>query len=219
MSFNIFMLLLPFSLVSCYYQSELWTDFRFVEQHQFEKLNTSNVSGYCKKPGLQCADCETSILCRLINGNYVGKVYDTCVLPQTCDEGACVDNANVNCTKQQYQCQTVEGMYPDPKTCQKFHYCVPDKDGSLAHTESKCDEGYYYNALTTYCDKKLLNGTSCPPSSIPKCIYPAQSGALKENPSIYYTCFPLPDQKKTLYPFLDACEHGEKYDNVTYSCK
>ncbi|KAK4873756.1 hypothetical protein RN001_013116 [Aquatica leii] len=211
MPYNLFVILLTVSLASCYYQNEFWTDIRFVKQEQV--INMTNVSDYCTKPGLQCGDCHTSILCRLIDGKYQGTIYETCMDPQTCDKGTCSDHPSISCVKYKYQCQMAEGVYPDPAFCQKYHYCVP-KNGILEHTEGQCNEGYYYNILSTRCDMKLPPSKVCPVSSIPKCTTPGQSSALKENPSIYYTCWPV--QPKILYPILDACQNGQKYYN--YSC-
>ncbi|KAF5285369.1 hypothetical protein FQR65_LT13259 [Abscondita terminalis] len=230
MALNFYTLLLSFAFFSCYSQLEYWVDYRDVQLENIPRLE--NISSYCTKPGLQCADCKTIILCRQVGSSLVGTQYETCEGQETCDAATCVAVPNINCAGVGYTCGVVEGMFPDPLECKSFHYCIPKQGDpppgsnnkaeppTLEHHKSTCKGNYYYNALTTYCDKPLPANQSCPISSIPKCAKNGQTGAVRENPTIYYICTPVTTQwGRVLYPMLDACDHGRKYDPLTYSCK
>ncbi|KAF5285367.1 hypothetical protein FQR65_LT13257 [Abscondita terminalis] len=181
----------------------------------------NDLSHRCSKPGPQCADCNTAIICTEDEDNFVVTEFETCMIPDTCDKGVCTNIPNNNCSGVKFQCQTVEGMYPDPQSCKKFNYCIGTGQGESSEDlqlyTSECKDDYAYNPLTTYCDKKIPANEECPVSSIPTCTVPGETGALPENPSIYYTCTPV--RVKVLYPYLNACKHGKKYDGATYTCE
>ncbi|KAF5306325.1 hypothetical protein FQA39_LY09023 [Lamprigera yunnana] len=216
---NVFITSFLFCYPNDYDDDNYWIDYRFVRENQVESTTTADLSTHCNKPGLQCAGCNLSILCSLSNGKWSAIEYETCTEKQTCNKGVCSDVATRECLDQDYKCRTQEGMFPDPNSCKEFHYCVPGgTNNSLNVHSSKCSEGYSYNALSTYCDILLKNKT-CNGYPVPECTEPAQTGALKENPVIYYICLPIQGQSNVLYPNLDACPNGKKYDALSYSCK
>ncbi|KAF5285368.1 hypothetical protein FQR65_LT13258 [Abscondita terminalis] len=229
MIYNFFAFFLILSFFSNCYQSDHWIDFRDLK---YDDVKQDNLSSHCTKTGLQCMGCDTIILCRKEEGEYIASIYDNCTSTETCDEGECILTPNIYCSKGEYKCQSVEGMYPDPTSCKLFHYCVKQDPDENSETESfqelklynsECRDNFAYNPLTTYCDKELPPDGICPPSRIPKCIQDGQTGALEENPSIYYVCKPINTKSvltktRALYPYLDACDHGELYNAETYSC-
>lgn len=73
-----------------------------------------------------------------------------------------------------------------------------------------CDSGYGYNAKTTFCDKKLVNGV-CPLTyPIPLCKTAGQNGPVPENQSMYYICV-IDRTTKVLRPELKVCKNGKLY--------
>lgn len=82
---------------------------------------------------------------------------------------------------------------------------------------SVCPDDRAYDPLTASCRFKP-NHRVCRESPVPKCLYPLQIGALKENPTIYYVCIkinlPVPD----IIPLLYKCRTGEEFKAPAHAC-
>lgn len=104
--------------------------------------------------------------------------------------------------------------FPDPYDCNSYHQCIEQADGSFSSMRYLCSEDRAYDPLTGTCRFKP-NHRVCRESPVPKCLYPLQMGALKENPSIYYVC------QKTIadfVPLLFKCRTGEEYKATANAC-
>ncbi|KAF5285370.1 hypothetical protein FQR65_LT13260 [Abscondita terminalis] len=202
-----------------YSQSKDWIDYRDLEL--YDTTTTADLSVYCKKPGLQCGGCKNVIMCTLDEGVYTAELIRECG-NKYCDAGVCAAVPPIDCVPSAtFECRSIEGMYPDSQSCKNYYFCLKaSQTAKPLPSKRTCEDNYAYNPLTTYCDKILPTNGSCPVSSIPKCGSDGQAAALKENPTIYFICSPLPITGiDVLYPYLYACKHGRKFDAVTFTCK
>ncbi|KAB0793401.1 hypothetical protein PPYR_13021 [Photinus pyralis] len=174
----------------------------------------------CKQFGYQCLNCSASIFCDKQNDKW--SIIETLRCPNnTCDNGECKDVPSRECLDKNKvpSCRSSEGMFPNPGSCREFYYCTPSDSGKLNLVRSNCTGGYSYNPLTTYCDKPLPADDVCKGYPVPNCTTPGLTGALTENPSIYFTCLPVVSNGiRVFYPYLDACPNGKKYQAANRTC-
>lgn len=84
----------------------------------------------------------------------------------------------------------------------------------MVGTRSTCPEDRAFDPLTASCRFKP-NHRVCKESPVPKCLYPLQTGAIKENPSIYYVCIKVLNDT---VPLLYRCRTGEEYKATAHAC-
>lgn len=175
----------------------------------------------CTSSGKVCdPDCQRIWACVNNNGQFKPALIGTCQLPKTCNNGVCRDTPTPDCTpaaRKPFPCQS-EGIFPDPITCKKYHYCIKNSNNELEDFERECKINLGYNPRTTYCDKKLVNNQCAVNYPVPICTVAGQHGALKENRSIYFVCSIYGNSGDVLYPYLYLCEDGKVY-NGNYGCR
>lgn len=176
----------------------------------------------CTAPGPKCGeDCKTLYFCRKSGNDWVYDILDLCE-ENYCNTDRCSTTQSTECALKdiKFECLSLEGMYPDPGSCRKFHYCVPSiENGKYKMFDSECQAtgNFGYNPRTTYCDVPLRNGT-CGANTVPLCNAPGQSGSLKDNPTLYYVCRRV-SASTVLYPNLYMCPNGKKYNDRLYDCQ
>lgn len=199
------------------------------------------------------ADNTTAVNCSGLSGNTCGKNVENCdsvylCLPNfpnsyktrckdglTCNGGICsrIKTALCEYGNKNFTCSTL-GMYPEPSSCKKFNFCVPNitspsggesADGTARSNlpitiPAECEEGWGYNSVTTSCDKPLRNNICADQDRpVPPCLAIGQNGALKGNPTLYYICMPQGDDVDgELYPSILKCPRNTKYAG-NYVCK
>lgn len=80
-----------------------------------------------------------------------------------------------------------------------------------------CPEDRAFDALTGTCRFKTIHRV-CKESPVPKCLYPLQTGAVKENPLIYYVCIKIDQPVPDIIPRLYRCRTGEEYKAAAHAC-
>jgi hypothetical protein len=228
---------LIFVMLTVAVSSTIWTDYRLINQEKAYATGTP----VCTNPGLICHGCKDVYYCDEKNRPTFSQ---NCNKTQNCENGKCTNTPTFQCSpagSKGFQCD-MEGLFPDPGDCYKYHICVAEKDNSekiKSNDERKCRNEYSYNPRTGYCDRKMTSPI-CTSYPVPLCTGPLQSGALKDNPSIYFLCQvyrprPTPTTTTTsstpgptttagpeveiLYPYLRICENGRVYDPLIFKCK
>ncbi|KAF2879723.1 hypothetical protein ILUMI_26441 [Ignelater luminosus] len=175
----------------------------------------------CTVPGPKCGDdCQTLYFCTRVGDELIPQYLDTC-RGLTCNKDRCSRNPSLECAIKgiDFECRSLEGMYPDPGSCKKFHYCVPEYESDqLNRTTSACKGNFGYNPRTTYCDVPLLPGGTCSGDPIPLCRRPGDNGAIKANPTLYYICGRYLGTG-ILYPYLHMCANGKTYNATLFDCQ
>lgn len=176
----------------------------------------------CTKPGIMCKSCDTLVMCTGIEGEYEETVLQTCDTKEKeyCLINKCSKDPNPLCSttvQGSFQC-TATGMFPDPYNCNIYHICAKKTEevkGSPIYDNAdyyyaamKCDDGYGYDPVSTYCKNPLKNKLCPDKLPVPVCKELGQSGALT-NPSIYYIC--ISGSSGTYVPELHLCPHGKKF--------
>nr|CAD7463394.1 unnamed protein product [Timema tahoe] len=180
-----------------------------VRSDQMENLVLKDAVSTCNDTGYFCtSDCKTVQLCaaeRLFNLTH-------------CPGFTFCDAANHACADDQTSCPNWRppaftccdhGLFPDLYNCSRYYLCYKDQFGSKPEVY-ECEEGTAFDVETLSC---TLNG-GCAGSRAPVCSLERPTGALRDNPSIYYVCT-LVDG--VMYPQLCRCDQGY-YDPMTTSC-
>nr|CAD7578823.1 unnamed protein product [Timema californicum] len=163
----------------------------------------------CNDTGYSCtSDCKTVQLCaaqRLFNLTHCPG-YTFC----DADNHACADD-QMSCPNWRPPAFTCcdHGLFPDLYDCSRYYLCYKDQFGSKPEVY-ECEEGTAFDVETLSCTQK----GGCAGSRAPVCSLETPTGALKDNPSIYYVCT-LVDG--VMYPQLCRCDQGY-YDPMTTSC-
>nr|CAD7413375.1 unnamed protein product [Timema poppensis] len=163
----------------------------------------------CNDTGYSCtSDCKTVQLCtaeRLFNLTHCPG-YTFC----DADNHACADD-QMSCPNWRPPAFTCcdHGLFPDLYDCSRYYLCYKDQFGSKPEVY-ECEEGTAFDVETLSCTQK----GGCARSRAPVCSLETPTGALKDNPSIYYVCT-LVDG--VMYPQLCRCDQGY-YDPMTTSC-
>nr|CAD7410098.1 unnamed protein product [Timema cristinae] len=176
---------------------------------QMEHLILEDAVSTCNDTGYFCtSDCKTVQLCaaeRLFNLTHCPG-YTFC------------DAANHACSDDQTSCPNWRppaftccdhGLFPDLYDCSRYYLCYKDQFGSKPEVY-ECEEGTAFDVETLSCTQK----GGCAGSRAPVCSLETPTGALKDNPSIYYVCT-LVDG--VMYPQLCRCDQGY-YDPMETSC-
>lgn len=169
----------------------------------------------CTKPGMMCKSCEKLVMCIESEGKYEEMDLQTCSEEQTCLNNECSEDPNPLCptgAQESFKCRAT-GMFPDPYNCNIYHICIQKSDQVTPNDQDtqfamKCDDGYGYDPVSTYCKNPLKNGVCPDKLPVPVCKELGQSGALI-NPSIYYIC--IFGSSGTFVPELYLCPHGKKF--------
>ncbi|XP_055532647.1 peritrophin-44-like [Wyeomyia smithii] len=104
-----------------------------------------------------CSSCSVMKQCL----GSLGAAETNCTLSAStpyCNGGACsaIPNLDDGCEAKQMEC-TGEGIFPDPTTCQLYHYCSRSGADSDVY---KCPADYVFNADTGKC-KRPFSSADC----------------------------------------------------------
>lgn len=176
----------------------------------------------CVKAGVKCSDCENLIHCVDTPAGMISHKLNFCknTMGEYCsakDGGCSPDPASCKIFGlKEFPCQN-SSTFPDPYDCNSYHQCVELDNGSLTTSKFTCAEDRAFDPLTATCRFKM-NHRVCKESPVPKCLYPLQTGALKENPSIYYVCIKMSTPYPDIIPYLYKCRTGEEYKPTAHAC-
>ncbi|XP_055532648.1 uncharacterized protein LOC129722867 [Wyeomyia smithii] len=156
-----------------------------------------------------CKDCLTQTQC-MGNANQIDSACPA--FAPNCYKGSCsttIDTAS-GCKVAKIKC-TGEGVYPDPNTCQAYHYCSAAGEDSDVYT---CAVGYVLNPATLKC-RILSNSADC---VTVKC--PAATGLVAFGTSKTYYALCLYTNNALSQVLMFKCSTGATFDGKTcvYQC-
>lgn len=133
--------------------------------------------------GMKCDTCTEALVCN--GATQMSKV--ACLAPYIyCDAGTntCSSDKSLACasTAASFKCPE-EGFYPDPNSCQSYHFC----DSSKVAQTWECPANFVYDAVNSNCKRKLLP-TDC---IVMKCVAAASANTFivhGTNPNFYAFC-------------------------------
>lgn len=182
----------------------------------------------CKKQGPICNGCGEVYTCIPIgNAWIIEKLYD-CDTKNgyTCLEStaSCTLEHNPDCPVEvdgyKFVCHQT-GLFPDAFDCQKYHLCIPtSSDDPRPEPESiplTCSSGYYYNAKTGVCSKKLTSNGNCP-APAPLCANLGQTGNISGNAALYYVCMKVNPTDVLFFPQMFVCGGGKEFNTTQKVC-
>lgn len=159
-----------------------------------------------------CIDCWTSVLIvQMGNGDF--STY-----PEICEAGTtCTDSTGQCEISTHYECDsgidielefcTELRVFPDPFNCKKYHICDENTFES-----GECKDNYAFDLSTKSCSKKIEDGDRCL-SPVPVCLSSIQSGTLKGDSSIFYTCEEMDTEESDhFFPHLSWCASNQYHD-------
>ncbi|XP_058832378.1 uncharacterized protein LOC131690530 [Topomyia yanbarensis] len=117
--------------------------------------------------GIGCVGCNKVLTCLGTKPSVTTECNTVSPYTPNCVDGQCSAKTNIagGCKAKAIDC-TGEGIYPDPRNCEIYHYCSAANSQSDIYT---CPSGYVFNALTGGCKLKASAedcvAVSCPAST------------------------------------------------------